>query len=731
MKRIQAIRDVALTFLLVPVAVFAQLDDSASLKIRFPEGKTQFHVGELIPIELSLSSSAPDAFDMDTRSYDRSGRLNLEHFHVTPAGRDPMRNYYSNGVFMGGGLGGSVVLSDTPQLLREDLNEWVALDQPEHYTLSVTTERVSRRSATRNQPVELQSNTLEIDVVAADPSWLQQAFHSAETTLSNPSSSTSEKAAALRSLRFLDSAASILELVHQLGSSENRCWDCVAGLAGSRHQDLVVRELEQQLEAPDFAVTSDYLFILTKLKFQLEHGLLPPYPKDDEKEQAAWSERMRKQGEELSALENELYRQTATVVPMKRGQARAKTIRTLLVRPAHESADISPLAVLSENDVAMAFISLSPQEQYDLLSIFWERVNVPTMVAPLSEIARQPQMKNEQLRDLAMQRLYQLNATAGTPILLEEIQHPHVDGDQFTVKGETLGVLPDKTLPQFDQLLATRLQQKDSKTLDLDAQLVGRYATKAILPSVKTTYTAAQGTWNCVTEDGFVLYFLRVDADYGIKRLAEAPSYCMVKSLKAAIRMKRWSEIEPAIIAGLNNPDLNRARQAAETLAKYGGPKAEAAMWKRLKIFHDQWADRESGFSPRMNQPRDVSDASSFQYGLVQAIGQAQGWVLTDEQITQLESLTLGQERDNVKPWHWNPPLRMSLNVLFDGQLQVDINHQYFFSDVDALREKLAQYPGGTQFQVTAFGKHEQLASVVQAVREAAADHGLDIELAP
>jgi hypothetical protein len=55
---------------------------------------------------------------MEMRNYDRSGRLNIEAFHVTPPGRDPLERYYSTGAFMGGGLGGARELSSDPQVMR-------------------------------------------------------------------------------------------------------------------------------------------------------------------------------------------------------------------------------------------------------------------------------------------------------------------------------------------------------------------------------------------------------------------------------------------------------------------------------------------------------------------------------------------------------------------------------------------------------------------------------------
>jgi hypothetical protein len=66
-------------------------------------------------------------------------------------------------------------------------------------------------------------------------------------------------------------------------------------------------------------------------------------------------------------------------------------------------------------------------------------------------------------------------------------------------------------------------------------------------------------------------------------------------------------------------------------------------MWERLRSFHEQWAEREKDLSGRPGMPSDANEAMGFQFGLVEAIGRAQAWVLSNEQITDLENLTLGQ----------------------------------------------------------------------------------------
>ena len=712
--------------LILSSPLLAQNESGVSLTIRFADGTSRFHAGEIIPLELSFKASIPDMYDMEMRNYDRSGRLNIEGFQVAPPGRDPLERYYSTGAFMGGGLGGPRELSSEPQVMHEELNEWVALDKPGHYSLYVTSGRVTRRTSSKAEPAELRSNDLEFDVVAADAAWEQQTLSTAVATLNMTSSTEDERTAALRVLRFLDTPASVHELVFRLGTRGDRSgWNEIAGLAGSRYQNLVVQELERQMSIPDITLTADYLYILAKLKLQLDHEPLLPYPQKDAEQQKIWSERMQAREKELKKLQDSLYDKTAILVATKRGEARAQTVQTLLLRPSSGTDDVKPLAGLPPGEVAVAFLNLSQDQQWNLIASFWERLKDQTMSAPLKKVAQQPNMNHQMLRDLALRCLYDLDPSEATPTILEEIKQPHLDNGMFTVKGETLGLLPQKTLPQFDQMLAARIEDKESRTKGLDAQLIGRYSTKAILPRVKSVYETAPGQWDCVTEDGFVVYFLRVDPDYGVKRLTQAPSFCMTNALPAVTRMHRWSEVEPGIIARLNGPDLNRARQAAETLAKYGSTQAEKTLWDRLRKFHEQWSERGNELSMRPEMRADANEAVGFQSGLVEAIGKAPAWLLTDDEITKLENLTLGQERDNVKQWHWTSTVNVDVNFVGD-QIIASMN-QYTATDVASLKTKLAQYPGGTKLWLNIFGSPEHVASVHAAIADIAAEHGFEV----
>ncbi len=115
-----------------------------TLELSAANGQTTFRVGERIPLRLDLTGPGDKKYSIDTASYDRSGRLDLDTFDVSPATgwSDPLAQYFSQGVFMGGGLRGSRTLSPKPVSFDADLNEQVRFDQPGTYTVTAISHRV-------------------------------------------------------------------------------------------------------------------------------------------------------------------------------------------------------------------------------------------------------------------------------------------------------------------------------------------------------------------------------------------------------------------------------------------------------------------------------------------------------------------------------------------------------------------------------------------------------------
>src|ERR1700751_830957 len=78
----------------------------ARLTVSIPGGRTSFREGEIIPLELSFTSTVDERYRAESRNYDRSGRLNIEKYCLEPEARDPLADYFSTVMTMGGGLSG-------------------------------------------------------------------------------------------------------------------------------------------------------------------------------------------------------------------------------------------------------------------------------------------------------------------------------------------------------------------------------------------------------------------------------------------------------------------------------------------------------------------------------------------------------------------------------------------------------------------------------------------------
>src|ERR1700733_6362613 len=103
-----------------------------------------FQEGEIIPLALSFTSTTKNRFWADVRTYDRSGRLDIERYCVEPDAPDPVLPYFKNsGGFIGGGLGSTQALDATPLKADAELNEWRKL-APGHYRVYAISYRVWR-----------------------------------------------------------------------------------------------------------------------------------------------------------------------------------------------------------------------------------------------------------------------------------------------------------------------------------------------------------------------------------------------------------------------------------------------------------------------------------------------------------------------------------------------------------------------------------------------------------
>jgi hypothetical protein len=290
--------------------------------LTFANGKTIYREGEIIPVSLAFTSASNGKYAADSRTYDRSGRLNLETFCVAPdTGRDPLVDYFESGIwsgFVGGGLSsGFLPLSLEPYVVNEELNEWKVLP-PGSYTLRVASDRVSATRSTSSRlgpgPVFVVSNSVTFQVVVATPEWQADQLALISATLDARQMKIPLKPpefdqinSAVRALRFLGSEAATRELVRQLWLRD--AWDLMAGLIGSPYRATVMQELRSAIQDSQHPATRKMVETMAVLEIQSNPKYkLPSYDSTPKEE---WKKRQQAKEAAYNELVDKLWEQVS------------------------------------------------------------------------------------------------------------------------------------------------------------------------------------------------------------------------------------------------------------------------------------------------------------------------------------------------------------------------------------------------------------------------------------
>jgi hypothetical protein len=262
----------------------------------------------------------------------------------------------------------------------------------------------------------------------------------------------------------------------------------------------------------------------------------------------------------------------------------------------------------------------------------------------------------------------------------------------------TLAMLPDDTLPEFNDLLADRF----------DTLLILRYATGDIVKRVENAYLARHAEIEkrnlpqCAGALAF--YFLKYDPPFGERVLREdfanpaVPLGCYDIGFQF-YQLGRWAyspALERLAIEVLTNPKVPVKRGAAEVLGKYGTAAAEKPLWAAMEYFRSWWKDREGELKGQIGQ-----ESRQFERALWIALAQADGWVLQEPELQRLRALCSSEWcRQEVAAWIGvaEAPVNIGVSPHDDGLIYSVA--QYGPGNEEWLRRKLRQYPEATAFRI-------------------------------
>ena len=354
-------------------------DPNVVLHVSLGSEQSQFHIGEKIPLELGYSAAVKDRYQVNMAQYDRSGRMEYEHFHVAPedGAVDPLANRMGG---IGGGLTGFKFLDAQPWTIRLNLNEWIRFTRPGEYLLSIDSNRVTIRdpeAVLGTSPITVHSNEIKLKVVPATREWQMQVFKQAVADLDDPDphdpalpeQNAKSKRAALETLRFLGTPESIRELTRRMRGESQGGLDyiCMLGVAYSPLPDVARSAVQEALTDPNHPIAQNFLYMMRTLD---------PNNRASAMDAQHWRDERRRTLEELIA-----------VLPKKQGKALAVSLSTAV----NEAWDVPDLPKATTDrlveELVLIFDQLSTQEQNLLLTYRWDKIASPKLVPLLRRVA--------------------------------------------------------------------------------------------------------------------------------------------------------------------------------------------------------------------------------------------------------------------------------------------------------------------------------------------------------
>jgi hypothetical protein len=355
-------RAIILLFLFSHVS-WAQALEGVTFTLNTKNDQISFRQGEAIPVELSFRSSAPGIY-LFTDRYDRVLLASSEGFSVEPASDafDPLREMTRLLAMPRSFPPNQTTLTSSPIIIDKILNEYISFRKTGRYYITAQTNRLSTIDYSKNpdsfilpatrttlesltapskQPPKppIRSNTIEIEIVAAENGWAEKQVAQAVASLielkaqyeidqkGRISYPEREKKIlnAVRLLRFLETRAAAVAMVRFFDRGLQLAQpDLLAGLYGSPCRNEVIFELEKGLTSPEIPATQNWMDTLVSLVTGREFGPAPRWDKD-ESGYNAWSIHYEVNRDHYMAI-------LANAVESKKGEAKAVSLDILSYR---------------------------------------------------------------------------------------------------------------------------------------------------------------------------------------------------------------------------------------------------------------------------------------------------------------------------------------------------------------------------------------------------------------
>jgi hypothetical protein len=709
----------------------AQEPADLKVELRSATGSNRFQLGEVLPLELLISSSAPNRYLEPCQMFRESCFGFPQCRFVTQWSFDVVPNtgwtdIGWHGCMTGGGPMFDVKSSDLttePKKYLYTLTNRFRFDAPGTYTVRLLltegfddeTNQI-RHSANATVKPHSVSKPAEIvlEITPAGDKWKATVIEQGLTAWTTeppadtdpPSPEYSRYQQQKEALCSLGTPEAALALVGLLG----RGIDVTQCLKINLHKDIAEAEMRRLLVDPEVGVRPVFFAAYAKLLSLGEDKSgeisgVPPH------------------------VVNEVQQTLFLSLPKKKSDAMIQSLETVLRNPmsnywvipgsTYDLRDPFPTEVIA---MAVAnFDRLPAATQEALLDTEWDHVRCPLM---LPVVRRKAQAGNGH----ALLRWLDLDPAGATAFMRQEVVRPSPRFSSLYLR------LPDESLPSQEQQIAANFVGLSApEELVRAATLLHRYTTRATLPAVLPFIDQHLAEWPCQVQIPVLAYLLKVSPDEARPRVEQvlqkvSPPYCPRGEFFPSLGFMQASPVLDTLAAMQIENGTPLAADAAEYLGSYGSLAMKPVVWKQFSHWHKKYV--QSGADVRITDQKSTQKDSqlyNLDSRLLHAYVNAHGWTLSPEDEDRLSKLIGDKNREGLAcTFHCGSPLSVgpaasNFNIVgranepvfpVDDRIdyltpmepfQYSIN-QYLCKDLKALEQKLLQFPAGSTFSVAHSG---------------------------
>jgi hypothetical protein len=705
-----------------------------NLDLRFINGQSHFHIGELIPVELVFSSSGHEkvGFGEDCMGH------GTYKFQVVPddfVDRALERTAAGFGEGRGMGCHGWPAeqkdLAKEPFIVNLDLNAWFRMETSGHYKISVTAWRTGFAVASRS---------VDIDILPRDPLWEKEELIRIASMMNTRANE--KRPEGCKRLSYLETKDAELEMARLYQGFDYCDQMLYAPLINARNRKLVLDELETGIVQPDRPIRTGYLGMLAKVSLYQKHPDWYPatQPTDAQSDSrpngpsgprsGLWHTPGAIQSEELHYAEL-----LASALPHKTGEALALSVKTLLELDETFMGGEVPakFAVIARELVPKIFLDLPAADQEQLLQRDWSVINSPAMIPALKHMIEGNGMGP---RGHALRRLAELSPADARPIILEELREPRSGYPPYSYR--ELSMLPDKELPEIDTILFDRVKkQLPSADVNLfeSTALLARYASPSIEVELLSLVEGKIGTMWTPAEANILAYFLRVEPATGKKMLIQCITTQNESQSDILLRVAeiiQSKEIEQSALIALDNPSPGMLYGALTVLQRYGSVDSKEVLLDHFRNWSEKWKSGPNEF--KTPESSDVEQVEREYMGVLTA---PQMWLASPQEIEALERLCITKSCEeraaqlsiSVKETHFEIDYRGPSFGEEPGD-EFSVAQYGNIMGMEQLKQKLAQFPKGAAFTVkSTFGGYAKTQEVYNSLLPWAIEHGVELHV--